>query len=152
MLTRRSVTLAAVVALALWGVSLLQRPTLNSALRSAVARGDREAVKRLLGEGANPNARGLVRHFEQPPGAPLTMALRKRDLVTAQLLVDAGAALYGPERLVIAAGQGQADVVDFLIRNGVDVNVPDRNGETALAARQSQHAQIVRQLKRCGAR
>ena len=58
----------------------------------------------------------------------------------------------GRTALLLAAGQGNARLVELLIDRGALVNVDDRYGDTPLsAAKRGQHHEIARLLKERGA-
>lgn len=85
-------------------------------------------VEMLLKNGADidaPDANGL---------SPLSAALLARDARIAELLVEQGAAFEANSLLrdVTLAGISDRDVMDFLVRNGANINVVYPDGKTPL--------------------
>lgn len=155
MLSRRGVTLILLLGFSLLLVGQVPQFCINRALRSAVWRRDTAAVQRLLAQGADPNARSPLGPFDEPPGFlhPITLALLRRDLNTAQMLTNAGGELYAQDRLVMAAESGDTWMFAFLLRNGAKVDHRDRRGRTALQiARENRQANAARLLVSLGAR
>jgi uncharacterized protein len=68
----------------------------------------------------------------------LAMAVQNNDLETLHLLVQSGVAVNAttPDRaatvLMMAVRTGIPELVKFLLENGADVNITNRDGETAL--------------------
>jgi uncharacterized protein len=124
----------------------------QTALMWAVAQKHPEVVKVLLAHGAEVHARsdswgevmavpphGYLEYNRSIPhgnDTALMFAARVGDLPSAKLLVAAGANVndedaWGISLTVLAAHSGFADVVEFLLENGADVN-SDKAGFTAL--------------------
>ncbi len=103
----------------------------DARLADAVMKGDRAAVRTLIGEKVDVNAPGT-------DGTPaLHWAVRTDDLETARLLLSSGADAKLPNRLVltplpIAAGNGRATMLAGLLAAGADPNATDPTGETTL--------------------
>jgi ankyrin repeat protein/L-ascorbate metabolism protein UlaG (beta-lactamase superfamily) len=132
---------------------------LTSTLRAgeihrAVAAGDSAGVVRLLG--ADP---GLVRVANEEPGAelPLHIAAGAGRVGIARLLLDAGAAVDGPDSdestpLDVAAVRRQRTMARLLLDRGANVNHRDRNGGYSLSfAASGGDTAIVRMLLAAGA-
>ncbi len=102
-------------------------------LVEAAKRGDKEAVRSLLKEGADVN-------MPHGDGATaLAWAAHRNDLETAELLLRAGANAnaandYGVTPLSLACAQGNAAMVEKLLDAGADPNAALLSGETALMA------------------
>jgi TPR repeat protein len=117
-------------------------------LTVAVQEANAEIIRLLVERGADPN---------RPEDAPLVMALRQRDLATADLLLEAGAdvnhggARYG-SALMHFASDDRLDAVRWLLDHGAEPGRRSRRGETPLmsAAREGQ-VEVVRLLLERGA-
>jgi ankyrin repeat protein len=100
-------------------------------LADAAMRGDRQAVRALLEQGADVNA-------SQPDGmTALHWASRRDDVETATALVRARAKVdattrYGVTPLYLASVNGSAAMIDVLLGAGADANAATTGGETAL--------------------
>jgi len=101
-------------------------------LTLAVRAGDVSRTRVLLARGANPN---------QPVGVngwpPLLHAVHKNQLGTAEVLLERGAEIDrgGPDGmtpLMMAAGYGNDDMVDLLLRHGANPHLKTKDGATAL--------------------
>ncbi len=104
----------------------------RSAVADAAMRGDRAAVKSLLQQGSDVNA-------AQGDGmTALHWAAMKNDAELAQMLVYAGANVKATTRLgantpiVIAARNGNAPVVEVLLKSGADADAATSTGTTPL--------------------
>ena len=122
-----SAALPAVLAAAgLTGLEAADRP-----LADAARRGDRDAVRVLIGQGADVDAR-------QGDGATaLLWAAYRGDADVAGLLLDAGADVnaandLGATPLWAAVGNGRAPLVARLLDAGADPDAPLLSGETPL--------------------
>lgn len=101
-------------------------------LTAAARSGDAGAVRRLVAQGQDPNARDGVNDW-----SPLEHAIHKRQPAAVVALLDAGA---DPNRadsrgitpLMMAAGYGYTDIVQILLKRGADPRLRDRDGATAL--------------------
>jgi ankyrin repeat protein len=134
------------------GFAWLRYWKLNEDLVQAVYYSRHAEVRGLLRQGANPNYRDK---YQQPL---LTYAARGSG-ATLKALLQGGAdpnvkTKEGEVPLVYAAGCGYLDVVQILLRSGVDVNAAEPDGKTALmaAVRSGETPVIVRELLRAGAR
>ncbi|MBN8760495.1 MAG: hypothetical protein ABS91_00450 [Thiobacillus sp. SCN 64-35] len=118
----------------------------GEALLMAAARaGDVEAVRALLKAGANPNVGDYWRDV------PLVEAARKDHLELAQALLDAGAVPglkgRGYTALGLAAKNGNAALVDLLLRAGASPDRKSDDGDTpAHAAARMGHAAVIERL------
>jgi ankyrin repeat protein len=118
----------------------------------AAMHGDRDAVRTLLKQAADVNA-------AQGDGmTALHWAAMKNDPELAQTLLFAGANIKAATRigaytpLVLAAREGNATVMDVLLKAGADVNTKTANGTTALMlAAQSGSVDAVKSLLAAGA-
>jgi hypothetical protein len=92
-----------------------------------------------------------VRRKDNSGDTALDMARRAGKTRAAELIL-AHDPEKGPEALLIASREGLADLVQFLVQNGVDVNAPDQDGNTPLmAASETGHLEIVSILLSKGA-
>lgn len=130
-------------------------PTLMAGeIHQAVAAGDSARVARLLR--ADP---GLVRAASEEPGAelPLHVAAGAGRVGIARLLLDAGAAVDGPDSdestpLDVAAVRRQRAMARLLLDRGSNVNHRDRNGGYSLSfAASGGDTAIVRMILAAGA-
>ena len=141
-----------------------------TALHGAAASPQPEAVRFLLGQGANPNIAdvegktplhraaenghtsivttlleaGANVHVTDKSGkTPEQLAQNKGHASLAARLLDFARAL--PKKLWDAVSDGDASLIKRLIKNGVDVNAKDRIGETALhrAVRKPSHTAVA---------
>lgn len=122
-------------------VSFFQR-TLDSSLCTAIRRGNEPLAEKLLGTGANPNARdGLLKD------TPLILAARrgfvglvgkliakKADLnaQNASIASQVAGNPLGKTPLMEAAEKGDARIAELLISRGAEVNARGESGFTAL--------------------
>ncbi len=138
-----------------WIVSLLAVAGLaapNSDLRlvEAAKNKDQEAVRSLLKQHADVNAR-------QPDGATALMwAVHWDDFEMADLLIRAGANTnvansYGAAPLWLTCSNGNAAMVEKLLKAGADPNTALPSGETALMAATETTADVVKMLLAHGA-
>lgn len=100
-------------------------------LVEAVRNGDAATSRALLAKGSDPNAPAGVNGW-----SPLLHAVHKNQIATATVLLDAGAEVdrtgsNGMTPLMMAAGYGNRDMVELLLRHGATAAKADRNGETA---------------------
>jgi ankyrin repeat protein len=118
---------------------------LNAALLGAASRGDTAGVKRLLAQGADPNARNFLKMTPLMTGALLGDPEMARALLAAGAEREA-ASLYGTA-LTFASQSGNEPVIRYLLQRGADVNAARPDGITVLmlAARADRPA-VVREL------
>jgi uncharacterized protein len=103
----------------------------DSPLADAAERGDRVAVRLLVGRG------GDLNQAQADGMTALQWAAYQDDWETAKLLVDAKADVkaanrYGVTPLTLACTNGNAAIVELLLEAGADPNTKLRGGETAL--------------------
>jgi len=125
----------------------------SSPLIFAAATGNVEVVKLLLRTGANPD-------YVSENGVSSIMApLAKRNLEVVRTLVAAtrpsvlnGLRVNGTPLLIVAAKSGDFQIVNALPLAGMDLDLRDGDGQTALMhAARTGHTQIVSKLLREGA-
>src|SRR6056297_2446330 len=107
-------------------------------------------IKALLGAGADPNV-------GSPYYTPLEMAIRKRDIELAQMLMDAGGEIKhadedGNTLFHTAASINSNKNIDFLLSKGLDINAKNNDGETPLhIAAEKGYDSVVEQMINNGA-
>lgn len=123
----------------------------GAALLAAVDRGDLDTVRRLIGEGADPDASVLG------DGTALIQASRRGHLDIVDLLLRSGAGVDTASRgdgnpLIAASMSGHQDVAERLLDAGADANAVVAGDETPLinAARKG-HLSLVELLVAHGA-
>jgi ankyrin repeat protein len=100
----------------------------RTALHEAASAGKEELIRRLLADGADPNAR------DESGASPLDEAVWQGSVEIAKLLLDGGAKLNEPETktgatpLNEAVFKGHIDVVRLLLARGADASVRDHAG------------------------
>ena len=127
---------------------------LNADLLKAVKEGQTEAVKALIAQGADVNAKDLRGM------TALMWAALGGHTEAVKALLEAGADVnakgsfgIGMTALMWAARMGHIDTVQALIAKGADVNAKRKDGKSALMwAAYSGHADIVQLLKQAGAK
>lgn len=142
----------------------------NTALDFAAGEGHLEVVKVLLDKGADVNVKGKMLGF-----TPLMTATRHGHEEIVKILLDKGADVNaisgavtfswtsfdgsssesgvrgGWTALIIAAQEGNADIVKVLLQKGADVNIKDVNGDTALVwAEKNNYNEIAQLFKQAG--
>jgi ankyrin repeat protein len=120
-------------------------------LMMAAANGHIQIVKELIKSGANVNAADklgwtalmkAIYNYDQDKGFP--------EIVSE--LIDAGADIetqiaYGTRPLMLAAGYGQAGVIDVLLAAGADVRAQNEGGFTARTmAEYKDYVEVINQL------
>lgn len=124
---------------------------MSAELLQAAAAGDLERVRELIKGGADVNA------TDDMGWTPLMKACFNDELdrgfpEVVQALIDAGANIeaqivYGTRPLMLAAGRGEAGVVDVLLRAGVDVLAKNEGGRTALMmVKEKFYVEVINQL------
>ncbi len=103
----------------------------GAALLAAVDRGDLDAVRRLIGEGADPDTR------IRGDGTALIQASRRGHLDIVDLLLRSGAGVDAASRgdgnpLIAASMSGHQDVAERLLDAGADANAVVAGDETPL--------------------
>lgn len=118
-----------------------------TALHLAAREGHNEAVQRLLGAGADPNAATNVCYYQ---ATTLFAAAMMGHVGVVQQLLNAGGRFdvgnsHGYTPLHAAAGSGQLAVVQLLIGAGANVSTPAIAGHTALheAAADKHHGVVT---------
>lgn len=96
-------------------------------LTIAAEKGFDDIVTSLIKYGAYVNAPENVKSL-----SPLMQAVSNGHCSTAKILIDNKATFDAKELLINAAAKGCYDIVAFLIKKGVDVNLQNQLGETAL--------------------
>jgi len=124
----------------------------QTALMWAAAQGHPDMIRELIAHGADVNARSNHEEWERqvtseprdkwlPPGGltPLMFAARENCLACLPVLLEAGADLNattpdGMSSAVLALINGHFDVAGALVEAGIDPNLADYTGRTALYA------------------
>ena len=108
--------------------------------------GNREAVKNLLKEGADVNAKNSDGY------TALILASSNGRTEIVAMLLDAGANVnakdeYNATALIKASSNGHKEIVEMLLEKGADVDAKTHNGSTALIkASENKHTEIVAML------
>lgn len=120
-------------------------------LMQAAQNGNLEMVKALIESGADLN-------LTDPQGwTALMKALYNHELnrgfpEVVQTLIDAGAGIetqigYGIRPLMLAAGYGEAGVIEILLKAGADVRAKNEGGRTALMmVKDKDYIEVINQL------
>jgi ankyrin repeat protein len=144
-----AVSLSAIAAL---GLSAVLNAANAATVAEAAKAGDHEAVRALLKQGMD------VNEAEGDGMTALHWAARKGDVELAQMLLYAGANARAMTRLgaytpiILASQNGNAALIDLLIKAGADPKAPTTSGTTPLMlASASGHADAVRVLLAAGA-
>lgn len=113
--------------------------------------GDADALRRLLAEGAEVDARD-ERGWSALAYAVYDVERKQGYPEVVQALIEAGADFeatigYGVRPLMLAAGYGEADVVAVLLNAGADPLAKNEGGYTALAmAKQKPNIDVINML------
>lgn len=141
----------AAIAAAVSGLAVASLAAGQATLFDAVRSGDREAIRAVLHDHPDVNAR-------EPDGTTaLHWAVRGNDLETVRLLLRAGARVnvtnrYDLTPLALAAANGEPAMLNELLRAGADVNATTPAGETVLmTASRTGNPQVVQLLLDRGA-
>ncbi len=124
---------------------------MSAELLHAAASGDLERVKALIAAKADVDA------TDELGWTPLMKACFNDEMDRGfpdivQALIDAGADIekqivYGTRPLMLAAGRGEASVVDVLLKAGVDVLAKNEGGRTALMmVKEKFYTEVINQL------
>lgn len=97
-------------------------------LHVSAKKGSLVVIKLLLEHGADIEALDKADH------SPLATALLARNTLVADYLVKQGAKIAPDSLLQLCVREGQADrdVIDFLVKQGANLNAPDADGNTPL--------------------
>jgi len=121
----------------------------QSALHYAVKNDNQNAIRLLIGNGANINEKNKWGE------TPLHLAINKGYCNVVSVLFEMGGDIesrFDRTALMLAADKGHVDVAAKLIEKGVDIDEKNRDGETALVrAVISEHAAVVLKLIEKGA-
>lgn len=120
-------------------------------LMLAAAAGNLDLVKTLIDAGADVNAK------DELDWTPLMKSCFNDEVdhgfpEVAQALIDAGADIeaqivYGTRPLMLAAGRGEAGVVDVLLKAGAEVLATNEGGRTALMmVKEKFYVEVINQL------
>jgi hypothetical protein len=103
-----------------------------SPVANAARKGDVQAIAEFVKSGQSPDAESGVNGW-----TPLMHAIHTNRLRSVEALLQAGANVNGSccrglTPLILAAGNGQADIVQVLLKNGADAMHRGDDGRTAL--------------------
>jgi hypothetical protein len=123
--------LASALLLLLAGCGRLGEPL--SPVAASARAGDTDQIKRLAAAGADVNVPSGINHW-----TPLMHAIHKNQAGAVEALLDAGAnvnaASGNTTALIMAAGYGETEIVQILLKHGAEPRLATRPGATALAA------------------
>lgn len=122
------------------------RADLNKDLFKAIEEGTIEDVQRLLADGADIDAKGVL--WGSSGATPLTVALAKGKTDIATLLIRKGADVKAKDRLGytalwFAARNGLLEMASLLLERGAEVNVPAQGQTPLFRAAASGHREMV---------
>lgn len=118
----------------------------GSPLHAAAARGDADAVKRLLSEGAAIDAR------DDGGATALLVATHANRIEAARALIEAGADVNAKDNIedspyLYAGARGHLEILKMTLSHGADLKSTNRYGGTALIpASERGHVETVRTL------
>lgn len=124
----------------------------NEDLVQAAMTGDAKTIERLLGEGADVNAKDSKYH-----ATALMWAAHNGHAAALRTLLQHGAAIdekgpAGESALWFAAQKGQLETLRILAESGADIDVVGRDGDSAISiATINEHTPVVEYLIKAGA-
>jgi len=127
----------------------LSEENLDELMDAAASSGDIEMVQTFFEAGANPDAHDvrLVWHNNKRVYAgPITSAVLGGSAETVVMLIELGATVQDPQRyqgvplLASAARRNSAEIINVLLKHGLDVDYSDDLGRTALHMASRGHA------------
>lgn len=137
---------AALFALLISVVAHAETLAMDTQLLNAAQRGDASAVRRLLDEGANVDARDARRR------TALLVATHANEVATAKVLIEAGADVNAKDDIqdspyLYAGARGLNEILRLTLDHGADLKSTNRYGGTALIpAAERGHVQTVQML------
>lgn len=138
------------IAFVLSGSPVVADPALDRALVAAADRGDAKAVRKLLDQGANVDARDAHRR------TALLVATRANRVEVARVLIEAGADVNAKDDIedspyLYAGAEGRNEILKMTLAHGADLRSLNRYGGTALIpAAHHGHPETVRILLAAG--
>lgn len=154
MILTRSRLLIGLVTLGALAMSTASGQAANAALDrqlvAAAQAGDAAAIERLIGQGANPNARGL----NDAPA--VLLATHGNHVAAARVLIAAGADVNAKDGIqdsayLYAGARGHLEILKLTLAHGADLKSTNRFGGTALIpACERGHVETVAELIRAG--
>lgn len=147
---RRHFCWAGVAMLGISAVHAAQGGALERQLLQAAAHGDAQAVRALLAQGVNIEARNAS------GATPLLVATHHNQVQAAQALIEAGADVNAKDHIqdspyLYAGARGHQAILKLTLAHGADVTSLNRYGGTALIpAAERGHVETVRSLIAAG--
>lgn len=124
----------------------------NEDLVQAAMTGDAKTIERLLGKGADVNAKDSKYH-----ATALMWTAHNGHEAALRILLQHGATIDekgtgGESALWFAAQKGQVETLRILAESGADIDVVGRDGDSAISiAKKNGHASVVEYLIKAGA-
>lgn len=123
----------------------------NELLLKAIERGEKEAVVKLLDEGADVNyVKEIGPWFKTNP---LITSITRKQFDISGILIERKADVnwidgFKTSAIIYAASAGNKELVELLLANGADINVIDAQGNTVLkAAKESKNKELLKFVK-----